>query len=194
MQAIFSALLSAVLLYKYATLFVLAFAGGLIVPIPMSAILLAVGSFASQGYFGFTASLVAATAGNVLGDLTGYLLARRYGQAVVKKFNIERIRFFTQLETYVRERAGITVFITRFAGSLGPAANILSGLVRVPLMKFLPLDIIGNALEIAGLLLIGYIADGYWQTLSTSVSVIGDIFIVALIMIVVIMVYRRSSR
>jgi membrane-associated protein len=194
MSLIFNFLLSYLLLYKYLTLFVVAVAAGIIVPLPLSALTLAVGAFSSQGYFSFILSLVAVAGGNIVGDAFDYYLAKKYGHAVVHRFKIDRSRFFIQLERYTREKAGWTIFITRFAGSLDPVVNFLSGLAEVPFLKFLFFDSLGNTLEIFFVLYVGYLAGNYWQNISGAIDIIGGIIIVAVIMYFLFKIYGRYSR
>lgn len=50
---ILSSLPSYVLLYKYVAIALVVYSGAVILPLPANAMLLAVGAFASQGYFSF---------------------------------------------------------------------------------------------------------------------------------------------
>ena len=101
--SILGVLLSYLLLYKYVALFAAIFFAGIIVPIPASEVLMAVGAFSSQGVFNFYLALAAGLSGNVLGDLVDFFLARRYGATVIRKLRLHRIKFFDQIEAEVRE-------------------------------------------------------------------------------------------
>lgn len=194
MGSILSFFLSYILLYKYVAIFIITFAAGIILPLPVSALLLAVGAFSSQGYFDFGASFVVAGAGNVLGDIVDYLLARKYGFVVVHKFKVDQSRFFTQLEKYLKQNAGWTIFLTRFASSLDPVVNFLSGLAGVPFIKFIFYDSAGNFLEAFAILYLGYILGSQWQNFSNLLNIILAIFIIGIVMFVMIRIYRRVLR
>jgi len=71
------------LIYKYAAIFTIAFFGAIILPLPVNAMLLAIGAFSSQGYLIYGGSLTAAVTGNVLGDVTDYLATRKYGEIII---------------------------------------------------------------------------------------------------------------
>ena len=126
-----STTLSYLLLYKYVALFAITYLAAFLFPIPASISLLASGAFASQGYLNLFVVLLVALAGNILGDLTGFVLARLYGKRLLSKIGFRKMiesKQFTGLERFLNENSGPTIFITRFVGELGPLVNILSGL------------------------------------------------------------------
>lgn len=201
MNFLLSPLLSFVLLYKYVAIFILEYIAAIIVPLPCVAMLLAVGAFASQGYFNFWLSLAAATIGNILGDCTDYGITRKYGEIVIKKLRIDRIRFFRYLKEELRTDAAINVFITRFAGYLGPVVSILSGLVEMPFKTFLFFGSIGNLIEALVALSIGYIVGNYWSNfpgifdIFTSIAAVGvTLFILLKIQRKIIKKYSSHSK
>jgi membrane-associated protein len=189
--SILGVLLSYILLYKYLTIFIATFLAGIIVPIPDSELLMAVGAFAGQGYLNCYLVLAAGLAGNTLGDLVDFFLARRYGTAVLRKFRLEKRKFVGALEAEVRRDAPFMIFATRIAGTLGPAVNIFSGISGISFKKFLFYDITGNLVDIGGLLLIGYTVGSYWESFS---DVIGIIVAIAVIIIIIFTLWRTSRR
>jgi membrane protein DedA with SNARE-associated domain len=190
MNGILAFLLSYLLVYGYAVLFVVIFVSGLLLPLPVNSLLLAMGAFASQGYFNFYVSLAVALCANVLGDLTGFLLARRYGPVVLKKFNVKPSHNFRRIESYIRSYAGTTIFFTRFVGAFDTAANILAGLSEVATSKFLFYDILGNLTIILPLLLLGYFVGDDWQSLSGVVEIGGGIVLVAAAVVILFRIFN----
>ena len=147
MSSLLGSILSYVLIYKYAAIFIIAFFGAIILPLPVNAMLLAIGAFSSQGYFNLWGSLTAAVTGNVLGDVTDYLATRKYGEIIIRKLKINKSRLFLQLEEELCQDAVGTVLISRFAGSLSSIVNFLAGFVGVPFFSFLIPDVIGDFIE-----------------------------------------------
>jgi membrane-associated protein len=192
MNFILSTLLSYLLLYKYATIFVVVFAAAIIVPVPDSTLLVATGAFASQGYFSLTLALVVALVANVLGDLVDYILTNRWGFKIVKEHHIRKMPYFNKVEQFIRSNAGMAIFVSRFVGTVGPLVNFLSGLANIPLSKFLFFDVVGNAVDIAGLLIAGYILGQYWQDFSGFVGLIGWIIVVAIVMYAIIKISKAT--
>src|SRR5262249_21568251 len=90
---ILNPILSYVLLYKYATIALVVYFAAVILPLPSNAMLLAVGAFASQGYFNFWAALATAVIANTLGDLTDYAITRRWGERVTRILHLHQFKF-----------------------------------------------------------------------------------------------------
>lgn len=193
MSALLATLLSYVLLYRYGAIFVIVFSAGVIIPFPASAMLMALGAFASNHYFNFWAILATAASANILGDAVAFSLTRRYGSSIAQTLHI-KTQFFSILERYIRTDAGPTIFITRFAGSLGPVANIFAGLSDVPILKFLVYDAAGNTTEIFALLASGYLIGDYWQNFSNIQSIISGILILGVVAFFLIKVYGALRR
>lgn len=191
---ILASLLSFLLLYKYFALFGIIYIASVILPLPTNEMLLAVGAFASQGYFSFWAALATAVVANTLGDLTDYGITRRYGERVTRALKLHKLKFFGQLQEELRTDAAITVFITRFAGWLSTATNFLAGLVGVPFWTFLWCDIAGNFIEPAIALTIGYAVGDYWSDFSGTFELVAGIVAVAIIIFVLVRIHGRIAR
>lgn len=191
---ILNPILSYLLLYKYYALFAEVYLAALILPLPANASLLAVGAFSSQGYFNFWASMVVAVVANSLGDLTGYALARIFGERVTRLLRLHKFKFYQQLQDEFRTDAAITVFTTRFASSLSTVSNFLAGLVAVPLGIFVFYDILGNIIEPGAALTIGYFVGDYWNDYSNLFELVGAIIAIAVVMFVLWRMYRRMTR
>jgi membrane protein DedA with SNARE-associated domain len=193
-MTILSPILSYVLLYKYYALFAIVYSAALILPLPANATLLAVGAFSSQGFFNFWISLTVAVVANTLGDLSGYGITRKYGEKVIHFLHLHRFKFFNNLREELRTDAAITVFTTRFASSLSVVANFLAGLVQVPFGTFLFYDFLGNFIEPGAALTIGYLVGSYWNDFSNIFELVGAIFAVAVVMFILIRMYRRMAK
>ena len=88
---ILSYFLSFVLLYKYLALFLVTFMASLILPLPATALLMATGAFAFQGYFNLWEIIMTGFLGSVAGDFLGYIIARSYGKEVLEKIGFRRL-------------------------------------------------------------------------------------------------------
>ncbi len=194
MDALLTPILSYVLLYKYVAIFLIVYSGAVIIPWPANAMLLAVGAFASQGFFSFWISLAVAVVANTLGDLTDYALTRKFGEPFLRKFKLDKVRFFIRLKEELVTDAAVTVFITRFAGSLSSITNFLAGLVEVPFWTFLWFDLLGNIVEPFGALALGYAVGNYWSDFSNLLSLIAGIAAAGILLFVLARIYRRMMR
>ncbi len=176
MSAILAFLLSFLLLYKYLALFLVMFLAAILVPLPTNTLLLAVGAFASQGYFNFAASLFVAVLANAAGDCCGYFLARNYGRKVLRMLRIRLPKYIVRLEDYVAKHPGPTIFLTRFFGAADPLTNLLSGFIGIPFSVFIFYDLLGNIVSIGIVLCVGYFLGTYWQDYSKAFGIIGWAF------------------
>lgn len=158
--------LSFLLLYKYGALFIIAFVAAFAIPIPASTTLLAAGAFASQGYLQLGWVIVAAVGGNVLGDVVGYILARRYGEGVLHHLGLGRVlrsHRYGQLKRYIYDYPESLIYFTRFLTEAGPGVNILSGLSGVPMRTFLFFDVLGEISYVLLNVFLGYSLGTQWE-------------------------------
>ncbi|HVM76756.1 MAG TPA: DedA family protein [Candidatus Paceibacterota bacterium] len=191
MEPFLSPLLSFVLLYKYVSIALIVYTSAVILPLPTNAMLLAVGAFASHGYFNYWIVLPLAVIANCLGDLTDYGITRLWGTRVIRVLRLNKIKFFNQLAEELRTDAAVTVFTTRFAGNLSPIAALLAGLVEVPLGTFLFYDFLGNVIEPGAALTIGYAVGDYWNDFSNILSLIAGIVAASIVIFILARIYRR---
>jgi membrane protein DedA with SNARE-associated domain len=194
MNSLLGVILSYILIYKYVAIFIITFLGAMVLPLPVNPTLLAIGAFSSQGYFNIWLALSVAVIGNILGDMTDYLAAKKYGEILIRKLKIRSLRFFRQLEEEVRRDAVGTVFTSRFAGSLGPVVNLLAGFVDVPLFRFLIPDVAGDFIEPFVILFIGYALGTYWSSFSGTLNLIAAMVATAIIMFILFKMYRRMTK
>jgi len=195
MASLFGSLLSFVLLYKYAALFLIVFVAAVAVPIPSGAVIVASFVFAGQGYMNTIAVAVTATAANIIGDLVGFALARRYGRTVVERFGWKKIMqapFVARLERRVAAHPVITVFVTRLTTSITPVANLIVGFAKLNWRAFIVADVIGQTIETGLNFVYGRVFGETWTYVSPITEKFGYI-VVALAALAVIILWRRHS-
>jgi membrane-associated protein len=191
MTSIAAILLSWLLLYKYTLLFGVFFLSALALPLPGNTLLLASGAFASQGYMNYPLALVTVLLGNVLGDVAGYVLAVIYGDDVIRKLRIKHA-YLSAIERYVAHHPRMTIFVSRFAGTLDPIVNILSGLGEVSFKTFLIFDVLGNFVSLTAVISAGYYLGDYWQTFSGVFATAGWIIFAILTAAAILVIFRRQ--
>lgn len=194
MASILTFLLSSLLLYKYFALFLISFASAIILPLPVTEVMLAIGAFIGQGYFNLWESLAIAQCANVLGDLIDYSFTRKYGGGIIHWLRLDKSRFFSRVEQEISIHARSTIFVTRFAGGLGPLVNFLSGAVGIPFGKFLLYDFAGNLVYYVGILVVGVWVGSYWENFSELMGILVSILVIIIIMKALWHVYRRMRR
>ena len=187
-------LLSYLLLYKYSLIFGLFFVSAVILPLPDNTVLLAAGAFASQGYFGFWYSFLAATLGTFGGDLFDYLLSRRFGHEATRKLHIKIPPWIETLERYVRKHPRLTIFATRFVGTFDSLVNLAAGYAGVPAAVFIFFALLGDATSNFLVIMLGYLAGDYWTDVSAIVSGIGWVLLAIVALFALLVATGNSHR
>jgi membrane protein DedA with SNARE-associated domain len=123
-----------------------------------------------------------------------YGLTRYYGESLVRLVRLHKFKFYEQLQDELRTDAAITVFITRFAGSLSPVASFLSGLVVVPFGTFFFYDLLGNIIEPGAALTIGYAVGNYWSDFSSVFDLFAGIAAAGIMVFVLARIYHRMMK
>lgn len=181
MTSLISGLLAYLLLYKYITLFIVCYLAALLIPLPSNTSLLAASAFASQGYLNFYIVIAVALAANVLGDITGFLLARRFGKEFLMKVGFKKIilsKRYADTELFIVRHSKITIFMTRFIGGIGPLVNILTGFSEeITIKKFLTYGILGETVYVMTLSLGGYFIGNAWGDVTGSIELFSIIVI-----------------
>ncbi len=188
MESLFSSLLTFLLLYKYVALFVIAFSAAFLLPLPASTTLAAAGAFAAQGYFGITQVLVVGFIANVLGDLSGYLIAIYFEKELSDRQFFRKIsgsKQYLMLSAYIREFPHSLIFMSRFLSQVGSVVNLLSGIAAVPKKTFIPLVLIGEASYVLLYAGVGYYLGSAWDD-NLSLLVNGSMVLTALALIIAV--------
>jgi membrane protein DedA with SNARE-associated domain len=184
MNVILSAILSYLLLYKYTALFVVTYLSSLLLPLPSDTALLAMGAFAGQAYLSIYITISLAFIASILGDLTGFVIARRYGKKFLIKIGLSKMlssKKFISLEKFITNNYGQTIFISRFIGQVGPFVNILSGLSKISYKKFFTYAAIGELANVLMLGIAGYFLGSEWEDFTIVVELIGIGLVVMII-------------
>lgn len=166
MTVILNSLLSFILLYKYIGLFIVSYLAALLLPLPSSSTLAAAGSFTAQGYLNISAVLIVAFLGNVLGDLTGYFLARKFGAKILGEIGFEKMissNLYKKLEFYMHDFSYSLIFFSRFLTGIGPLINVISGVSKVKYRTFFIIDFVGETAYVLLYAFIGYFLGSEWE-------------------------------
>lgn len=110
------------------------------------------GAVAHAGGVPLWTVLTAAISGAVLGDLTGFLVGRRFG-VPAKLAGSPGVVKATEL---IRRRGGAAVFVGRFTALLRALIPAIAGMSGLPMRKFLPYNALGGVVWATGVTFIGY--------------------------------------
>jgi membrane protein DedA with SNARE-associated domain len=140
-------LLAAVSEYGAPALFGIVTIAAVGVPLPVTLLLIVVGSMISQGAMNPWWAVGVAGAGAILGDQAGYAIGRWGGPAIVTRLSalFGKRASLEAMEAKARAWGGPGIFITRWLLSpLGPWINLVSGTAGYPWHRFLFWDVLGE--------------------------------------------------
>ena len=145
------------------------------VPLPITLMLVAAGSFVALGEMKFWQVVVVASAAAVLGDQIGYALGRWGGHRVAGRVNRKKARAaqMRRAEKFARRWGGAGIFFSRWLVTpLGPWINLSSGMTAYPWARFLCWDIVGEVLWVVLYVALGKLFSDRIQAL---VDILGDL-------------------
>jgi membrane protein DedA with SNARE-associated domain len=146
--------------FPYLGLFLLLLLGGVGLPFPEDATLILCGFLISTQIVKPIPALITVYAGLLIADLTLHFIGKKYGRQVVthrrfhKLISPERLSF---LEDKFNRRGILIILLGRHVAGLRAQIFLVSGIMRMPSLKFLVTDAVSSLLTMA--LMIGA---GYW--------------------------------
>jgi len=182
------------LLYRYTTLFIIVFLGGLFVPIPTNILLMAIGALTIEGDFNFYTALIVGSLANLLGDLVAVLIFRKWGHAILRDQFVEKYSFFMRLEEFFSKHINISVFGSRIIGIFGTPVNFLAGYMKVSMARFAIVDYIGNFIFVLLFLSLGFWAGDRWIRISDFVSTALSIIAVVLLVSILTLLWKTRTK
>lgn len=186
--------------YGYATLLLVTFLEtsaflGLVAP--GETIIVLCGFYAYRGVLDPWAVGAVSIAGAILGDQVGYLLGRKYGHGLIKRFgkymffNIKRLR---ATERYYTRHGGKTVFIGRFTSILRSFGPVVAGISHMPYMTFLRWSVISCIVWGATFTILGYFFGKSWEVIEGYLGWGGAAAFAIGIVLVVWFLHRKRGQ
>ena len=181
-------LLAALLVHGVPLLFGVILVAAVGLPLPVSLMLVAAGSFAKQGDLNLAPVILAGSLAAILGDQIGYGLAcwrgRRFILRISRRLGGEiKIK---EAEALTRKWGGAGIFFSRWlVTELGPWLNVTSGMAGYPWRHFILWDVLGEVLWVVLYVMLGYIFSDRVQYIAEILGNLGWAilgFIVALIL------------
>ncbi len=158
------------------------------VPLPATFLLVAAGSFVTQGELDLWSVLLAGALGAILGDHIGYGIGRIGGRTFVQRVS-QRVNagaMLVQAEATMQRWGGIGIFLSRWLlTAVGPYINLTSGLMGYHLLRFSFWDIVGELLWVTLYVQVGRFFSDQLATISDA---LGDLTWVALGVIAILVI------
>jgi membrane protein DedA with SNARE-associated domain len=117
------------------------------IPLPGETALIAAAVLAGSGHFDIVKVIAVAAAGAIVGDNTGYWIARLGGRALLGRIPIVRDalpRFLPRGERFFERHGPKTVAVARFIAGLRITAAWLAGISHMPWRRFVAYNAAGG--------------------------------------------------
>ena len=158
------------------------------IPLPSELTLLSAGFGVHQGWFGFTAAVAMATAGNVVGSSLAYWLGRRN---VLSRLPRGGGAIVARCERLLESHGERTVFTARLLPLARTFISLPAGHVGIPLPRFLLLTVAGCAIWSAAFVLAGDVAGAGWERLASSAGRVS-LAVSAVLLALLVLSVKRS--
>ncbi len=180
--------------YGYAAIFLFAFLEACCVPIPSEVTFGFAGVLAGQGHLNIVAVIVVGTVAELIGSLVSYGIGRVGGRPFVARTG--RYLLITQAdidraERFFTGRGAWAVPLGRCLPVVRSFVSVVAGFVEVPVVLFAFLSLIGTAVWVTVISLVGYGVGNAWTKVNHDISLAGyGIVAIAVILIAAFVFYR----
>lgn len=176
-------LLTQVINFGAPLLGIIVFIGGLGVPLPCTAIVIAAGAFARQEILPWHTTILISLISVVIGDSISYSLGYYAREYVLQRFS--GTPQWQQAEQSFQKWGPLSIFFSRFlVTAIALPVNLISGTTHFPFKKFLLFDFLGEAVWIIGYGGLGYIFGSQWELVNEFLSNFGGLVLGIAIFIV----------
>jgi membrane protein DedA with SNARE-associated domain len=171
----------------YAAVFLFGFLEACCVPIPSEVTFGFAGVLAGEGHLSIVLVIVVGTVAELLGSLVSYGIGRAGGRPLVHRFG--RYLLIThadidRAERFFAGRGAWAVSLGRTLPIVRTFTSIVAGFIEMPPLLFGVLSLIGTAVWVAAISLIGYAVGGAWAHVEKGISYAG--YLIAVVVVVAI--------
>ena len=169
--------------YGYVLLFLFVLAEQIGLPVPAVPVLLGVGALSGSGRMSLAVALAAALAASLPPDLVWYELGRRRGARVLGllcRISLEPDSCVRRTETLFMQRGRKALLIAKFFPGLSTVASPLAGMVGVPRLQFVLLDMAAVVLWAGAWMGLGYVFRDALELMASRAAQLGHSLAVVL--------------
>ena len=180
--------------FGLAAVFLFGFLEACCVPIPSEITFGFAGVLAGEGHLNIVAVIIVGTVAELIGSFVAYTVGRVGERPLVSRFG--RYLLITnadidRAERFFVGRGAWAVPVGRALPVVRTFISIVAGFVKMPAPLFGVLSLIGTAIWVTVISLIGYGLSSTWQSIAHGIAVAGyAIAVVAVLAIVALILYR----
>jgi membrane protein DedA with SNARE-associated domain len=180
--------------WGYAAVFLFGFLEACCVPIPSEITFGFAGFLAYQGHLNIVGVIVVGTIAELLGSFVSYGVGRAGGRPLVHRFGRYLLITRSDIDRAERFMAGRGIWAVPLGRALPVVrtfVSIVAGFVEVPPLLFGVLSLIGTAIWVTAISLIGYAVGSAWKSVAHGIAIAGyGIAVLAVLGIAAFIVYR----
>jgi membrane protein DedA with SNARE-associated domain len=180
--------------WGYAAVFLFGFLEACCIPIPSEITFGFAGVLAGEGHLNIVAVIVVGTIAELIGSYVAYGVGRAGGRPLLHRFG--RYLLITQAdldraERFVAGRGIWAIPVGRALPVVRTFVSIVAGFIEVPPLLFGVLSLIGTAVWVTAISLIGYGVGSAWQSVAHGLAVAGYLIVaLAVVAVAGFIVYR----
>jgi membrane protein DedA with SNARE-associated domain len=162
--------------WGYAAVFLFGFLEACCVPIPSAITFGFAGALAGEGDLNIVGVIVVGTVAELIGSFVSYGVGRAGGRPLVHRFG--RYLLITRAdidraERFVAGRGAWSIPLGRALPVIRAFVSIVAGFLEVPPLLFGVLSLIGTAVWVTAISLIGYGVGSAWRSIAHGIAVAG---------------------
>jgi membrane protein DedA with SNARE-associated domain len=162
--------------WGYAAVFLFGFLEACCVPIPSAITFGLAGALAGEGDLNIVGVIVVGTVAELMGSFVSYGVGRAGGRPLVHRFG--RYLLITRAdidraERFVAGRGAWSIPLGRALPVIRAFVSIVAGFLEVPPLLFGVLSLIGTAVWVTAISLIGYGVGSAWRSIAHGIAVAG---------------------
>jgi membrane protein DedA with SNARE-associated domain len=177
-----------------AAVFLFGFLEACCVPIPSEITFGFAGVLAGEGHFSIVAVIIVGTVAELLGSFVAYTVGRVGERPLVHKFGRYLLISHADIdraERFFAGRGAWAVPVGRCLPVVRTFVSIVAGFIEMPALLFGVLSLIGTAVWVTAISLIGYSLSSTWQSIAHGIALAGYVIAaVAVLAIAAFVMYR----
>jgi len=177
-----------------AAVFLFGFLEAACVPIPSEITFGFAGVLAYQGHFNIAAVIIIGTIAELLGSFLSYYVGRVAERPVIERFGRYLLITGADLDRAERFFAGRGAFAVPLGRALPVVrtfVSIVAGFIEMPPLLFGVLSLVGTAIWVTAISLVGYAVGSAWQSIAHGIAIAGYLIAALVVLAVVAFIAHR---
>jgi membrane protein DedA with SNARE-associated domain len=177
-----------------AAVFLFGFLEACCIPIPSEITFGFAGVLAGEGKLNIVAVIIVGTLAELIGSYVSYTVGRVAERPLVSRFGRYLLiteRDIDRAERFLAGRGVWAVPVGRALPVVRTFISIVAGFTKMPALLFGVLSLIGTAIWVTVISLLGYGLSGTWQSISHGIAVAGYLIAAVAVLAVVALVLHR---